>query len=343
MVQVDRKHSFPAFSHVKNMASCLSVTFPLLAAALIMMLGCSPSTTNDPASTKHSAKSAGSDSEKLRVCCTTGQVADMVRAIGGDQVDVTVLIGPGVDPHSFRASSGDAQRLNAAEVVFYNGLHLEGRLSDILEKLNAKKPTLSLGDFLLAKYPDRIRKGPEFGGAADPHIWFDADLWSQAIPAVTETLTKLRPANKELFAKNAEKYQAELLEIDRFCREQLATIPAATRVLVTAHDAFGYFGKAYQIEVHGLQGISTVDEASLAATNELIKMLIDRKIKAIFVESSVPPERLQQVIDGCKKQDHAIVIGGELYSDALGETGSEAATYRGMMRANVKTIVAALK
>ena len=267
----------------------------------------------------------------------------MVRAIGGDELDVTVLIGPGVDPHSFRASSGDAEHLNSADVIFYNGLHLEGRLSEILEKLNNKKPTLSLGDELLKKSPERIRKGPEFGGAADPHIWFDAKLWSQAIPAVVETLSKLRPAQKELFTKNGEKYKAELLAIDQYCKEQLATIPPAARVMVTAHDAFGYFGKAYEVEVHGLQGISTVDEASLAAVNDLIKLLIERKIKAIFVESSVSKERLQQVIDGCEKQGHKVVIGGELYSDALGEEGSEAATYSGMMRTNVKTIVSALK
>lgn len=330
------------------MTSRSIVAFPTFALGLLFLIGCSPSTSNspsdkpDPAVGQQVSTSTGSTA-KLRVCCTTGQVADMVRAIGGDQLEVSVLIGPGVDPHSFRASSGDAERLNAAEVVFYNGLHLEGRLSDILEKLNSKKLTLSLGDYLLAKDPDRIRKGPEFGGAADPHIWFDAELWSHAAPAVVETLTKLRPASKEQFAKNAEKYQAELLEIDRFCREQLATIPAATRVMVTAHDAFGYFGKAYHIEVHGLQGISTVDEASLAAVNELVKMLVDRKIKAIFVESSVSKERLQQVIEGCSKQGHEVVIGGELYSDALGEAGSEAESYLGMMRTNVKTIVSALK
>jgi manganese/zinc/iron transport system substrate-binding protein len=235
----------------------------------------------------------------------------MVRAVGGDQLEVTVLIGPGVDPHSFRASSADAERLDSAEVVFYNGLHLEGRLSDVLEKLNSKKPTLSLGDELLSKYPDQIRKGPEFGGAADPHVWFDAKLWSQAIPSVAETLAKLRPASKEQFAKNGESYQAKLLEIDNYCREQIATIPKESRVLVTAHDAFGYFGRACDIEVHGLQGISTVDEASIAAINSLIKLLVDRKIKAIFVESSVSSERLKQVVEGCVKEGHTVTIGGD--------------------------------
>lgn len=267
----------------------------------------------------------------------------MVRAIGGEQLEITVLIGPGVDPHSFRASSGDAERLDSAEVIFYNGLHLEGRLTEVLEKLNSKKTTLSLGDELLAKFPDQIRKGPEFGGAADPHLWFDAKLWSQAIPAVVETLSKLRPASKELFAKNAESYQAQLLAMDEFCREQIATIPQDSRVMVTAHDAFGYFGRAYEIEVHGLQGISTVDEASVAAINALIKLLVDRRIKAIFVESSVSEERLQQVIEGCAKVGHTVTIGGTLYSDALGESGSGAETYLGMMRANIKTIVSSLK
>lgn len=267
----------------------------------------------------------------------------MVRAIGTDHVEVTVLIGPGIDPHSFRASSADAERLDSAEVVFYNGLHLEGRLSDALEKLNSKKPTLSLGDELLRQYPDQIRKGPDFGGAADPHIWFDAKLWSQAIPAVVETLTKLRPEHKDQFAKNAETYKTELLAIDDFSRAQIATIPKQSRVMITAHDAFGYFGRAYDIEVHGLQGISTVDEANVAAINALIKMLVDRQIKAIFVESSVSPERLKQVIEGCAKIGHTVTIGGELYSDALGDRGSDAETYLGMMRTNVKTIVSALK
>lgn len=318
-------------------SSFLSVTTLLAGLCLVLGCGSSPSNPGNPATPPQNS------SGKLRVCCTTGQVADMVRAIGGDQLEISVLIGPGVDPHSFRASSADTERLTSADVIFYNGLHLEGRLSEILEKLNARKPTLSLGDELLAKMPDQIRKGPEFGGAADPHIWFDAKLWSHAVPAVIETLTKLRPANKELFEKNGETYKTELLEADRFCREQIATIPEATRMMVTAHDAFGYFGKAYQIEVHGLQGISTVDEASLAAVNALIQMLVDRKIKAIFVESSVSKERLQQVIDGCKAKGHTVVIGGELYSNALGEKGSPAETYLGMLRTNVKTIVTALK
>jgi manganese/zinc/iron transport system substrate-binding protein len=315
------------------MNSRSNLSFPALAVSLLFLLGCGSANSN----------SQPNPSGKLRVCCTTGQVADMVRAIGTDHLEVTVLIGPGVDPHSFRASSADAERLNSAEVVFYNGLHLEGRLSDVLEKLNTKKPTLSLGDELLAKFPDHIRKGPEFGGAADPHIWFDAKLWSQAIPAVVETLSKLRPASKAQFVKNGESYKAQLLAIDGFCREQIVTIPKESRVMVTAHDAFGYFGRAYEIEVHGLQGISTVDEANVAAINALIKLLVDRQIKAIFVESSVSEERLKQVIEGCSKMGHTVTIGGVLYSDALGESGSNAETYLGMMRANVKTIVSALK
>jgi len=267
----------------------------------------------------------------------------MVRAVGGDQLDMTVLIGPGVDPHSFRASSADAERLDSAEVIFYNGLHLEGRLSDALEKLQSKKPTCSLGDELLSKYPNQIRQGLEFGGAADPHVWFDAKLWSQAIPSVVETLAKLRPESKEVFAKNAEVYQTQLLEIHEYCREQIRSIPKESRVLVTAHDAFGYFGRAYEIEVHGLQGISTVDEANIASINALIKLLVDRQIKAIFVESSVSSERLKQVVEGCAKMNHQVKIGGELYSDALGERGSDAESYLGMMRTNIKTIVSALK
>ncbi|MGC4002762.1 MAG: zinc ABC transporter substrate-binding protein [Pirellulales bacterium] len=283
---------------------------------------------------------AGPRTGKPQIVCTTGQVADMVQAIAGDQVEVKTLIGPGVDPHSYRASSPDAAALRSADAVFYSGLHLEGRLSEQLEKLAVGKPTLGLGDAIADAAPDRIRR---VSGAADPHIWFDAEVWSLSIPAVVEKLSALKPDFKAAFEQAGAKYRDQLLAAHADCKNSIGELPETARLLVTAHDAFEYYGAAYGLEVRGLQGISTVDETSLEEVNRLVELLVDRKVKAVFVESSVPKERLRQVIDGCAARGHSVVVGGELYSDAMGEPGTPAGTYVGMLRYNTQTIVAALK
>lgn len=280
---------------------------------------------------------------KLHVVCTTGQVADLVGRIGGEHVVVEALMGPGVDPHLFRATAGSTAKLSAADVVFYNGLHLEGRLGDVLENVGRRKPVYAVSEELERQHSDRLRKPAEFEGFYDPHIWFDVRLWIECAKTVTRRLSEQAPAHAADFQSNAAAYLAELEALDGKCREQLATIPRAQRVLVTAHDAFGYFGLAYDVEVHGLQGISTADEADLAAVSALVKLLVDRKIKAVFVESSVPAKNVQSLIEGCAARGHRVVLGGELFSDAMGEPGTPEGTYLGMLEHNVRTIVKALK
>jgi manganese/zinc/iron transport system substrate-binding protein len=279
----------------------------------------------------------------LRVVCTTGQVADLVRNVGGKHVEVEALMGSSVDPHQYKATLGDTRRLNGADVVFYNGMHLEGRMSDMLENMAARKPVFAVARAIMQQAPKRLRKPPEFEGGYDPHVWFDVELWSLTAGYVADKLSELDPEYRADFRQQADRYHAELKSLDEECREAIAAIPKQQRVLVTAHDAFGYFGKAYDIEVHGLQGISTADEADVATKQKLVDLLVARKIRAVFVESSVPHQNVENLIDLCLQRGHKLVRGGELFSDAMGNEGTPEATYIGMMRYNVKTIVETLK
>jgi manganese/zinc/iron transport system substrate-binding protein len=237
----------------------------------------------------------------------------------------------------------DNAKLAAADVIFYNGLHLEGRMSDVLENMAERQPVFAVADGIKARAKDRLRKPAEFEGGYDPHVWFDADLWSIAAKEVLERLGEIDPDHKRDYEKQFEQYASDLKGLDKECREALEVIPSERRVLVTAHDAFGYFGKAYDLEVHGLQGISTADETDVATKQKLVDLLVQRKIKAVFVESSVPPQSVENLIDLCARRGHKLIRGGELYSDAMGDEGTPEATYIGMMRYNVKTIVEALK
>jgi manganese/zinc/iron transport system substrate-binding protein len=279
----------------------------------------------------------------MQILCTTGQVADLLRNVGREHVVVNALMGPSVDPHQYKATLADNRKLQEADVVFYNGLHLEGRMTDVLENMSQRKPVFAVADAIVEQAPKRLRKPAEFEGGYDPHIWFDVELWGHTPYYVAATLSELDPAHKRDFYKWAESYIAELQSLDHECREALAGIPKQQRVLVTAHDAFGYFGMAYKIEVHGLQGISTADEADVATKQRLVDLLVNRNVKAVFVESSVPHQNVENLIDLCARRGHKLIRGGELYSDAMGEEGTSEATYAGMIRYNVKTIVEALK
>lgn len=271
---------------------------------------------------------------------TTGMIADAVRAVGGELVQVHGLMGPGVDPHLYKASQGDVRRLAAADIIFYNGLALEGRLSDILVRMARQKPTVAVSEYV----PEELLMEPaEFQGHYDPHIWFDVSLWKTAIERIRDGFIEVDPQNEAAYRQNATAYLKELDDLESYVRERLAEIPADKRVLVTAHDAFGYFGRAYGIEVVGLQGISTDTEVGLKDIQNLVGFLTERGIKAVFVESSVPRRSLEAVVEGAASRGHSVTIGGELYSDALGEPGTPAGTYIGMIRHNVDTIVAALK
>ena len=276
----------------------------------------------------------------LKVVCTTGMIADMVATIGGDQISVTGLMGPGVDPHYYKATQGDLKLLTQATTIFYNGLFLEGKMEDIFEKMARQKTVVQVSRALDETH---LRRPPEFKGHFDPHIWFDVGKWSEAIPVVEQTLAAAVPSAAAQFHERAVTYKAALDELHAWVGEQVALVPKSGRILVTAHDAFGYFGDAYGIEVLGLQGISTVAEYGVNDVRHLVDIIVDRKVKAIFVESSVPERSINAVREGCQARGHEVVIGGTLYSDAMGAPGSGADTYIGMVRTNVNTIVGALR
>ena len=274
----------------------------------------------------------------IPVTVTTGMIADVVRIIGGEQVEVTGLIGEGIDPHLYQPTRSDSVALGQADLVFYNGLKLEGKMEDILEKISQKKHVVPVTreitkdlDYLLAD-----------GDHHDPHVWMDVQSWSKAASAISKTLSDFDPKNAESYQANLSSYQASLTELDNYARKSLATIPQAQRVLVTAHDAFGYLGKAYDLEVKGIQGISTESEAGVKDIEELITFLVSRDIPAIFVESSVADDNVKALLEGAKARNHQVKIGGELFSDAMGPAKTYEGTYIGMIDHNVTTITRAL-
>ncbi|MCP4573475.1 MAG: zinc ABC transporter solute-binding protein [bacterium] len=276
---------------------------------------------------------------KLRVVTTTGQVADLARNVGGDRVTVTALMGPGIDPHLYKASAGDVERLRRADLILYNGLHLEAKMGEVLERLGASRPVAAAAETIPG---DELISPDGYEGTHDPHVWFDLTLWSHAVDAVRDALIELDPDHAAGYRTRATAYARELSALDAYVREQLATVPVAQRVLITAHDAFTYFGRAYGFEVRGLQGISTATEAGAADVQGLARFIAERRIPALFVETSVSPKAIEAVRAAVHSRGFDVGVGGELYSDALGDAGTPAGTYLGMVRHNVDTIVAAL-
>lgn len=274
---------------------------------------------------------------KILVTTTTGMVADIVKNVGGEHVQVEGLMGPGVDPHLYKASQGDIRKLDQADMIFYNGLYLEGKMTDIFNKISKQKPVIAVAEKI--DKSKLIKTGPN---EYDPHIWFDVSLWTKAVKRTEEALIEADPDHESDYRKNSEKYLAQLHELDQNIKKEIVSIPKKRRVLVTAHDAFGYFGRAYDIEVVGLQGISTASEYGLKDVQRIVDLLAERKIKAVFIESSVPKRSIEAVVKGTAKKGHNIKIGGELFSDALGEKGTPEGNYIGMVRYNVNTIVNAL-
>lgn len=280
------------------------------------------------------------ESETIQVTTTIAQVADIVENIGGDKVKVESLMGPGIDPHLYKASQGDLSKLNDADIIFYNGLRLEGRMGDILNKMAEEKPTIPVAESVPT---DMLLKAEGETDKMDPHIWFDITLWLYAVEEVKNTLVEEDEENAAFYEKNAEAYINELRELDAYAKEQIATIPPESRVLVTAHDAFQYFGEAYEMEVTGLQGLSTDAEFGLNDVRSIVDLLVERDIKAVFVESSISEDSINAVVQGAESRGHTVKIGGELYSDAMGAAGTETGTYLGMFRHNIETIVNSLK
>lgn len=274
----------------------------------------------------------------LQVTTTTGMIADIVKNVGGKHVHVTALMGPGVDPHLYKASQKDIVKLDEADVIFYNGLHLEGKMIEIFSKISKHKPVVAVTDKIPASH--LMKTGD---GQYDPHVWFNVKLWMMATEQVKETLIQVDPKNQSAYEKQAQAYLMKLEELDQYATEKLAEIPKKKRVIITAHDAFGYFGRAYDVEVVGLQGISTSSEYGLKDVQRIVNLITEREIKAVFIESSVPKRSIEAVVQGAKEKNHSVQIGGELFSDALGIEGTEEGTYIGMVRHNVDTIVQALK
>ncbi|MDT0125847.1 zinc ABC transporter substrate-binding protein [Paenibacillus sp. RRE4] len=278
---------------------------------------------------------------KVQVTATTGMIADVAREVGGAYVEVTGLMGPGVDPHLYKASQGDIRKLEQAKVIFYNGLHLEGKMTSILEKMSKSKLVTAVAE----KIPvEELHSGQATGGTEyDPHVWFNVKHWMRATEAVRDTLVEADPDHAEQYKTQATAYLEKLEALDAEVREKIGQIPEESRVLVTAHDAFGYFGQAYGIKVMGLQGISTAAEYGAKDVSELRDFLVENQIKAVFIESSVPAKAMEAIIAGAAEKGHTVSIGGELFSDAMGAEGTAEGTYIGMVRHNVETIAAALK
>lgn len=296
-------------------------------AALLVLTGCG----NDTAESDNG-------NGKLDVVTTTGMIGDLIENIGGKHVEVTSLMGPGVDPHLYKATQGDVKTLDSADMIFYNGLHLEGKMTDIFEMMSKDKPTIAVTEDFKE---NQLRKA----GASehDPHVWFDVKLWIVAAEAVKKELIAKDPDHEAEYRENYEEYVLQLEELDKYVHEEINKVPEDQRVLVTAHDAFGYYGQSYGLDVRGLQGINTLSEYGSKDVTDMRNYLVENKIKAIFIESSVPRKAIEAVIQGAGKQGHKVEIGGELFSDAMGERGTEEGTYIGMVRHNTDTIVRALK
>lgn len=280
-------------------------------------------------------------SGKLQITATTGMITDVVQQVGGEFVEASGLMGAGIDPHLYKASQGDVKKLDDADIIFYNGLHLEGKMAEIFESMEKRKPTVAVSEYLKE---DQLHAAPDQGtGMHDPHIWFNVKLWISATEVIRDTLIEKDPAHTDYYKEHAAAYIKELEELDDYAREQIALIPEASRILVTAHDAFGYFGEAYGLTVTGLQGMNTMSEYGSKDVSKLRDYLVEKKIKAVFIESSVPKKSIESVIEGAQQLGHEVKIGGELFSDAMGDAGTVEGTYIGMVKHNVDTIVAALK
>lgn len=278
--------------------------------------------------------------QKIRIVTTTGMIHDAVANIAGKHADVVALMGPGVDPHLYKATHGDLERLTSADVIFYNGLHLEGKMGEIFEKLGRIKPVVAVAENIPE---EMLRKVPGFQGAYDPHIWFDVKLWAEAVKGISAFLQEYDSAHRQEYRQRSDAYLKKLDSLHAAVINTLQDIPATQRVLITAHDAFGYFGDAYKIEVRGLQGISTLSEFGLRDVTDLVNFIIARKVKAIFVETSVSQKSIEAVLQGCREKGWNVKIGGTLFSDAMGNAGTPEGSYVGMVNANVRKIVESLK
>ena len=276
--------------------------------------------------------------EKLLVVCTTGMIADLAKNVGGHKADVYGLMGPGIDPHLYKATPSDISSLFDADIILYNGLHLESKMAELFDKMSKSRITVSV----TRRFPEsKLHDGG--GGFHDPHVWFDVSLWRNAVTEIADAFSKMQPEWAGYYNENARKYLEKLDSLHNFVLRRANELLPEQRILITAHDAFGYFGNAYGFKVVGLQGISTESEAGAKDVSNLVNLIISKKIKAIFIESSVPIKNIKAVQEAVKASGWQVNIGGELFSDSMGDAGSFEGTYIGMVTHNINTIVNALK
>jgi manganese/zinc/iron transport system substrate-binding protein len=300
--------------------------------AAVVFAGCSPAWTG--------ATPDEVAAREVRVVATTNFIADLAGVVGGDRVRVTGLMGPGVDPHLYKASAGDVRVLVEADLILYGGLELEGRMSDAFEQLAEQRPTTAVTDAIPRA---RLRPEPGYADRYDPHVWFDPTLWAHAVDATAAALGRVDPVHADEYAANAAAYRRRLADLDAWARETLEAIPRARRVLVTSHDAFQYLGARYDLDVVPIQGVSTATEASTADVERVAGVLAERRVRAVFVESSVPPQTIDAVLASAERRGHRAVVGEELFSDAAGARGTPEGTYAGMLRHNVRALVEGLR
>ena len=315
----------------------MRIIYGLLVFVMILFVACDHQ--SDKANEKASSSTGISSQKPIRVVTTIGMITDIVQNVGGDRVNATGLMGPGIDPHLYKASEGDVARLAGADLIFYNGLHLEGKMAGVLERMQDQIKTVAVTQDI-----DRtiLLAPPEFEGAYDPHVWFNVALWMKTVERVRDTLIEVDKGSAELYRANTKDYLAKLEELHNYVMQQAEQVPPDQRVLVTAHDAFNYFGRAYGFEVRGLQGISTATEAGTADVQALVQFIVERRIPAMFVETSVPRRSIEAVQAAVKAKGFSVEIGGQLFSDAMGASGTSEGTYIGMVRHNIDTIVASL-
>jgi manganese/zinc/iron transport system substrate-binding protein len=310
----------------------MKTRFTLLLFGLLLVLSaCAPSSTFG---------SEDLSERTVRVLATTGMVGDVAKNVGGERVVVTTLMGAGVDPHLYKATESDLRKFEQADVIFYNGLHLEAGLSDLLGRMGSQREVVAVTAGIERS---QLLHDAEYEDAYDPHVWFDVTLWMKTVETVRETLSRIDPTSAEIYQENAENYLSELQDLHQYVVARASELPEEKRVLITAHDAFGYFGKAYGFEVYGLQGISTESEASVSDVQKLAEFIFISQVPAVFIESSVPQRNVEALQAAVQAKGFDVKIGGELFSDAMGETGTFEGTYIGMVRHNIDTIVSALK
>lgn len=329
-------------SHPAQVGRLLGLSFCV--AAAFSLLGCgqnaAETTATAPSGESTTINAQSGPSGPYRIVTTCAMVTDIVHVVAGKHAEVTGLIGETVDPHLFTAGRNDVQKLLGADVVFYSGLMLEGRMADNFAQVGRKGKKV----YAVTEGIDRefLREPPEFDGHWDPHVWMDVSAWSQCAGFVGEALSEYDSANADSYKANVDAYQQQLAELHEYCGKVVGTIPEKSRFLVTAHDAFGYFAAAYGIEVRAIQGISTESEAGIADINNLVDFIVSNQVPAIFVESSVSRANIKAVIDGCSERGWSVEIGAELFSDAMGKPGTYEGTYIGMMDHNATRVARAL-